>query len=99
MPDQKSNEVLKDRNPGVLYLIVLLFSTFIMLSGLGVFSKSGESQLPEIYSTALTLCLSCIGLGEINFRFLWMITILFIATMLLYFVVVKVIGGKNGRKN
>jgi hypothetical protein len=102
MPDQKSGEVLKDRSPGFLYLVVLLVSILIMLSGMGVFSRFGlivETQLPEIYSTALTLCLSCIGLGEINFKILGLIAILFFITMILYFFVNKVIGGRNGRKN
>ena len=98
MTEQKSVEGLKDRSPGFLYLIVLLISILIMLSGMG-FMKGIESQLPEIYSTALTLCLSCIGLGEINFQILGMIALLFVATMVLYFLVVKVIGGRNGRKN
>lgn len=98
MPEQKSVEGLKDRSPGVLYLIVLFISILIMLSGMGLLGKM-ESQLPEIYSTALTLCLSCIGLGEINFQILGMIALLFVATMLLYLVVVKWIGGRNGRKN
>jgi len=103
MPDEKKAEVtIADRSPGFLYLVVLLFSVFLMLIGMGVFEKIGipiASQLPEIYSTALTLCLSCIGLGEINFVFLAMIAGLFIVTLILYFVVVKLIGGKNGRKN
>jgi maltodextrin utilization protein YvdJ len=102
MPDQKSAEGLKDRSPGILYLIVLFVSLMIMLSGLGVLNRFGltvESQLTEIYSTALTLCLSCIGLGEINFQILGLIVIAFVITMILYFIVVKVIGGKNGRKN
>lgn len=102
MPDQKSGEVLKDRSPGILYLIVLFVSILIMLSGMGLLNQFGlavESQLPEIYSTALTLCLSCIGLGEINFTILGRIAILFVITMILYFIVVKVIGGRNGRKN
>lgn len=99
MQDQKSNEVVKDRSPGFLYLLVLFISIVIMLAGLGLFTTGGESQLPEIYSTALTLCLSCIGLGEINFKFLGMISIIFVATMVVYFLVVKVMGGKNGRKN
>jgi hypothetical protein len=98
MTEQKSVEGLKDRSPGFLYLIVLLISILIMLSGMG-FMKGIESQLPEIYSTALTLCLSCIGLGEINFQILGRIALLFVATMILYFLVVKVIGGRNGRKN
>lgn len=98
MPEQKSVEGLKDRSPGVLYLIVLFISILIMLSGMGLLGKM-ESQLPEIYSTALTLCLSCIGLGEINFQILGMIALLFVATMVLYFFVVKVIGGRHGRKN
>ena len=102
MPDQKSVDVLKDRSPGYLYLIVLFISIIFMLSGMGVFSQFGfmvESQLPEIYSTALTLCLSCIGLGEINFQILGWIAVLFVVTLCLYFIVVKLIGGKNGRKN
>jgi hypothetical protein len=102
MPDKKNGEVVKDRSPGILYLIVLFVSILIMLSGLGVLNRFGlavESQLPEIYSTALTLCLSCIGLGEINFKILGLIAIAFVVTMILYFIVVKVIGGRNGRKN
>lgn len=98
MPEQKSVEGLKDRSPGFLYLIVLFVSILIMLSGMGLM-KGIESQLPEIYSTALTLCLSCIGLGEINFQILGMIALLFVVTMVLYFLIVKVIGGRNGRKN
>lgn len=102
MSDQKSVESLKDRSPGILYLIVLLVSILLMLSGMGLLNRFGlavETQLPEIYSTALTLCLSCIGLGEINFQFLGWIAALFVCTMILYFIVVKVIGGRNGRKN
>ena len=103
MPDEKKTDLtIADRSPGFLYLIVLLFSVFLMLIGLGVFEKIGipvASQLSEIYSTALTLCLSCIGLGEINFMFLEMIAGLFVVTLIIYFVVVKWIGGKNGRKN
>ena len=102
MPEEKKAEsLLADRSPGFLYLIVLLLSIFLMLIGLGVFEKVGipiVTQLPEIYSTALTLCLSCIGLGEINFTFLGMIAGLFVVTMIIYFVYTR-IGGKNGRKN
>ena len=102
MSDQKSVESLKDRSPGILYLVVLCVSVLVMLSGMGLLNQFGlaiESQLFEIYSTAMTMCLSCIGLGEINYKFLGMIPVLFLATMILYFIVVKVIGGRNGRKN
>lgn len=73
----------KERNPGIWYLIAGLVAIFFMLIGMGVFPFF-EGQLSEIYNTALTLCLSCIGLGEINMLILGTIAFTFVLFMLLY---------------
>lgn len=76
-----------ERSAGVLFWLAALVCIFLMLLGTGTLSKLGfsaESQLPEIYGTALTLCLSCIGLGEINFKILGSIAGLLIITLVFY---------------
>lgn len=92
-----------ERSPGVLFWLVALVCIFMMLIGTGSLSKIGfsaESQLPEIYGTAMTLCLSCIGLGEINFSILGSIAGLLVITIVVYKVVAmatRKTGGQHGK--
>lgn len=76
----ESSDVSKERSSGFLYLILLLVSIFLLLYGL----RSGGQELGDIYSTAMTLCLSCIGLGQINFMILGSIAGVFVLFMIAY---------------
>jgi len=76
----ESSGVSRERSPGFLYLIALLISIFLLLYGL----RFGGQELRDIYSTAMTLCLSCIGLGQINFIILGSIGIVFVLFMIAY---------------
>jgi len=92
-----------ERSPGYLFWLVALVCIFLMLLGTGSLSKLGfsaESQLPEIYGTAMTLCLSCIGLGEINFKILGSIAGILVITLVLYKVIAmatRKTGGQHGK--
>ena len=79
----KNENATREMKPGFWYLIAGLVAIFLMLLGSGVFTFYG-SQLPEIYSTAMTLCLSCIGLGEINFTIFGTMVAAFAIFMLMY---------------
>jgi len=88
-----------ERSAGFLCWLAALVCIFLMLLGTGTLSKLGfsaESQLPEIYGTALTLCLSCIGLGEINFKILGSIAGLLIIALVLY--KIEASNYKEGKK-
>ena len=92
-----------ERSPGNLFWLVALVCIFLMLLGTGSlsgFGFSAESQLPEIYGTAMTLCLSCIGLGEINFKILGTIAGLLVITLVVYKVIAlatRKSGGQHGK--
>jgi hypothetical protein len=81
-PDRKIPR--KEKSPGNWYLIVGLIAIFFMIIGSTGIIPGVEGQLPEIYNTALTLCLSCIGLGQINFMILGSMFFAFIVFMLLF---------------
>jgi len=93
MPTSDSENVFKapERSPGYLYIIVFFVALALLLWGL----RNGGQELKEIYSTAMTLCLSCIGLGRINFAILGWIAILFVVFMIAY----ALFGGRYGKKN
>lgn len=93
MPANNIEDVVKapERSPGYLYIIVFLIALALLIWGL----RDGGQELKEIYSTAMTLCLSCIGLGKINFTILGWIAILFVVFMIAY----ASFGGRNGKKN
>jgi hypothetical protein len=55
---------------------------FLLIYGL----RGNGQELKDIYSTAMTLCLSCIGLGEINFMILGSIGVIFVLFMIAYFI-------------
>jgi len=80
-----------------------LMNKLMMPIGTGPLSKlvfTTESQLPEIYGTAMTLCLSCIGLGEINFKILGSIAGLLVITLVVYKIIAmatKKTGGQHGK--
>jgi len=78
----ESQVVRKERSPGFLYLIMLLISIFLLLYGL----RFGDQELRDIFSTAMTLCLSCIGLGQINFLILGSIGAIFVLFMIAYWI-------------
>lgn len=80
--DQKTTS--KERSPGKWYLFAGLIAVFFMIVGTTGIIPGVEGQLPEIYNTALTLCLSCIGLGQINFMILGSMFFAFVVFMLLY---------------
>ena len=92
-----------ERSPGFLFWLVALVCIFLMLIGTGAleqFGFSAESQLPEIYGTAMTLCLSCIGLGEINFKILGSIAGILVITLVVYKVIAvttRKAGGQHGK--
>ena len=92
-----------ERSSGYLFWLVALVCIFLMLLGTGSLSKLGfsaESQLPEIYGTAMTLCLSCIGLGEINFKILGSIAGMLVITLVVYKVIAlatRKTGGQHGK--
>jgi len=92
MPEN-SKEVVKapEKSPGYIYLIALFVTLVLILWGL----RSGGQELKEIFATAMTLCLSCIGLGRINFTILSWIAILFVVFMVAY----ALFGGKYAKKN
>jgi hypothetical protein len=74
----------KERTPGVWYLIAGLVAICFMIIGSSNIFPGVENQLPVIYNTALTLCLSCIGLGQISFMILGSMFFAFLVFMLLY---------------
>jgi uncharacterized membrane protein len=80
--DQKTKQ--KERTPGIWYLVAGLIAICFMIIGTTHIFPGVENQLPEIYNTALTLCLSCIGLGQINFMILGTMFFAFVVFMLLY---------------
>lgn len=80
--DQKTKQ--KERTPGIWYLVAGLIAICFMIIGTTHILPGVENQLPEIYNTALTLCLSCIGLGQINFMILGTMFFAFVVFMLLY---------------
>jgi len=70
--DKKTSPpVLQEKKSGFLYVIVFLLGIIFVLVGAGLFESllghTYESQLQSIFSTAMALCLSCIGLGKIKF--------------------------------
>ena len=93
MPANNNVDKVKtpERSPGYLYIIVFFIALASLLFGL----RNGGQELKEIYSTAMTLCLSCIGLGRINFAILGWIAILFVVFMIAY----ALFGGRYGKKN
>jgi hypothetical protein len=80
--------VLQERKSGALYLVVFLLGIFMIVVGLGVFEpifgSAFKSQLQSIYSTAMALCLSCIGLGKIKFGTLLDLSIFLALFLALY---------------
>lgn len=93
MPENSREELNKasERSPGYLYIITFFIALVLLLWGL----RNGGQEIKDIYSTAMTLCLSCIGLGEINFTILGWIGILFVVFMIVYLL----FGGRNAQKN
>ncbi len=92
MPENSKEELVKtpERSSGYIYIIIFFVALALLLFGL----RSGGQELKEIFATAMTLCLSCIGLGEINFTILGWIGILFVVFMIAYLL----FGGRNARK-
>jgi len=86
--DIKKNNDSKEKKAGFLYLIVFFIGIVLTILGTGLFETSlghfFKEQLTAIYSTAMTLCLSCIGLGKIKFGTLLDLLIIFILFVLAY---------------
>lgn len=92
MPVNEKEEIVKtpERSPGYIYLIALIVGLALLIWGL----RDGGQELKDIFATAMTLCLSCIGLGKVNFTILGYIAILFAVFMVAY----ALFGGKYGKK-
>ncbi len=93
------NPAKSERKSGSLFWVALLIGLVLMLIGSGTFQAlfSGDafkSQLMDIYSVAMTLCLSCIGLGQIKFGTLLDLAIIFAVFIIVY----KLLEVKNVKK-
>ena len=93
-----SPSVLQEKKPGFLYLIVFIIGIIFVLVGAGLFESvlghAYESQLQSIFSTAMALCLSCIGLGKIKFGTLLDLSIYLAVFLAVY----KLLELKNATK-
>ena len=97
--DKKTSPpVLQEKKPGVLYLLVFVVGIIFVLVGAGLFEsllgQAYESQLQSIFSTAMALCLSCIGLGKIKFGTLLDLSIYLAVFLAVY----KLLEVKNATK-
>ncbi len=94
-----TNPAKTERKSGSLFWIALLIGLVLILIGSGTFQSvfAGDafrSQLMDIYSVAMTLCLSCIGLGQIKFETLLDLSIILAAFIMVY----KILEVRNAKK-